>query len=394
MEIRNKYVPDIYLNISHFIDHFIMLIFAKAAYDAGLEFGLGYEGIIIFGLSGFILFGAMAPIAAILADKYTRSTLMVIFHFGVGISAILCSFANSSVELGIWLGFVGIFAAIYHPVGIAMLLKNSKNLGFRLGINGVFGNLGVAAAPLITGYLLLIANWRLSFIIPGFICLLFGLIFIFALRPEVQPKSEEKATEKKIPFAPKWQRALFALALTTTSGGFIFGSITFIIPRYFEIELSNLSSSVAVTGLLASVVYAVAGFAQLGAGWLIDRFSEKVILFVVGLGQIIFIFLASIVTDLQLFFITLIATSFVFGQIPLVDTIMARYIPDHARGKILSIKFVLNLSVGASVIPVSSLLLKAGYELSTLFSLMSGLAIFVVLASIILPSRTTNKIFD
>ena len=158
--------------------------------------------------------------------------------------------------------------------------------------------------------------------------------------------------------------------------------------------MSNLSSSVAVTGLLASVVYAVAGFAQLGAGWLIDRFSEKVILFVVGLGQIIFIFLASIVTDLQLFFITLIATSFVFGQIPLVDTIMARYIPDHARGKILSIKFVLNLSVGASVIPVSSLLLKAGYELSTLFSLMSGLAIFVVLASIILPSRTTNKIFD
>jgi len=392
MEIQKKYVPDIYLNISHFIDHFIMLIFAKAAYDAGLEFGLGYEGIIIFGLLGFILFGAMAPVAAILADKYSRSTLMVIFHFGVGISAILCSFANTPLELAIWLGFVGVFAAIYHPVGIAMLLKNSKNLGFRLGINGVFGNLGVAAAPLVTGYLLLIANWRLSFIIPGLVCLLFGLIFLFALRPEPQPKPEETSSGKKIAFAPQWQRALFALALTTTSGGFIFGSITFIIPRYFEIELSNLSSSVAVTGLLASMVYAIAGFAQLGAGWLIDRFSEKIILFIIGLGQIIFIFLASIVTDLQLFFVTLIATSFVFGQIPLVDTIMSRYIPDHARGKILSIKFVLNLSVGASVIPVSSLLLKAGYELSTLFTFMSGLAIFVVLASLILPSRKNIKI--
>lgn len=387
MEIRNKHVPDIYLNLSHFIDHFIMLIFAKAAYDAGLEFGLGYEGIIIFGLLGFILFGAMAPIAAILADKYSRSTLMVFFHFGVGISAILCSLAKTPLELAIWLGFIGIFAAIYHPVGIAMLLKNNKNLGFRLGINGVFGNLGVAVAPLATGYLLLIANWRLSFIIPGLICLLFGLIFMFALRPEPQLKPEEKSIKKNVAFAPKWKRALFALALTTTSGGFIFGSITFIIPRYFEIELSNLSSSVAVTGLLASVVYAIAGFAQLGAGWLIDRFSEKIILFVVGLGQIIFIFLASVVTDLQLFFVTLIATSFVFGQIPLVDTIMSRYVPDHARGKILSIKFVLNLSVGATVIPVSSLLLKAGYELSTLFSFMSGLAIFVVIASIILPSR-------
>tara|TARA_B110000008_G_scaffold44986_2_gene42934 strand:- start:4282 stop:5466 length:1185 start_codon:yes stop_codon:yes gene_type:complete len=392
MEIRNKHVPDIYLNISHFVDHFIMLIFAKAAYDAGIEFGLGYEEIIIFGLLGFILFGAMAPIAAILADKYSRSTLMVIFHFGVGISAILCSLSNTPLQLAIGLGLVGAFSSIYHPVGIAMLLKNSKNLGFRLGINGVFGNLGVAAAPLVTGYLLLLSNWRLSFTIPGLLCLLFGLIFIFALRAETQPKNDKKFDEKKLPFAPRWQRALFALALTTTSGGFIFGSITFIIPRYFEIELSNVSNSVAITGLLASLVYAVAGFAQLGAGWLIDRFSEKLILFVVGLGQIIFIFLASITTDFQLFFVTLIATSFVFGQIPLVDTIMSRYIPDHARGKILSIKFVLNLSVGAAVIPISSLLLKAGYELSTLFSFMSALAIFVVLASIILPSREHIKL--
>ena len=392
MEIRNKHVPDIYLNISHFVDHFIMLIFAKAAYDAGIEFGLGYEEIIIFGLLGFILFGAMAPIAAILADKYSRSTLMVIFHFGVGISAILCSLSNTPLQLTIGLGLVGAFSSIYHPVGIAMLLKNSKNLGFRLGINGVFGNLGVAAAPLVTGYLLLLSNWRLSFTIPGLLCLLFGLIFIFALRAETQPKNDKKFDEKKLPFAPRWQRALFALALTTTSGGFIFGSITFIIPRYFEIELANVSNSVAITGLLASLVYAVAGFAQLGAGWLIDRFSEKLILFVVGLGQIIFIFLASITTDFQLFFVTLIATSFVFGQIPLVDTIMSRYIPDHARGKILSIKFVLNLSVGAAVIPISSLLLKAGYELSTLFSFMSALAIFVVLASIILPSREHKKL--
>lgn len=392
MKIRNKHVPDIYLNISHFVDHFIMLIFAKAAYDAGIEFGLGYEEIIIFGLLGFILFGAMAPIAAILADKFSRSTLMVIFHFGVGISAILCSLSNTPLQLAIGLGLVGAFSSIYHPVGIAMLLKNSKNLGFRLGINGVFGNLGVAAAPLVTGYLLLLSNWRLSFTIPGLLCLLFGLIFIFALRAETQPKNDKKFDEKKLPFAPRWQRALFALALTTTSGGFIFGSITFIIPRYFEIELSNVSNSVAITGLLASLVYAVAGFAQLGAGWLIDRFSEKLILFVVGLGQIIFIFLASIATDFQLFFVTLIATSFVFGQIPLVDTIMSRYIPDHARGKILSIKFVLNLSVGAAVIPISSLLLKAGYELSTLFSFMSALAIFVVLASIILPSREHKKL--
>lgn len=386
MTIKNKHVADIYLNISHFIDHFIMLIFAKAAYDAGRGFGLGYEEIIVFGVLGFILFGAAAPIASILANKYSRSVLMVIFHFGIGISAIICSFASTPWELSIGLGLIGVFAAIFHPVGIAMLLKNSKKLGYRLGINGVFGNMGVAAAPLITGFLLLISDWKLSFILPGIACILYGVIFLLALRDEPKAVQTEKTNERDDVFAPQWRRALLALALTTTSGGFIFGAMTFIIPRYFELQLTGITSSVAVTGLIASMVYAIAGFTQIGAGLLIDRFPAKPILFVIGVGQVIFIFLASTVSDLQLFFVTLVATSFVFGQIPIIDTIMSRYIPDKARGNVLSVKFALNLGAGASVLPISSLMLKNGYDLSSLFTVMSFMAMFVVLASLILPS--------
>ena len=386
MTIKNKHVADIYLNISHFIDHFIMLIFAKAAYDAGREFGLGYEEIIVFGVLGFILFGAAAPIASILANKYSRSVMMVIFHFGIGISAIICSFASTPWELSIGLGLIGVFAAIFHPVGIAMLLKNSKKLGYRLGINGVFGNMGVAAAPLITGFLLLISDWKLSFILPGMACILYGVIFLLALKDEPKTVQTEKTNERDDVFAPQWRRALLALALTTTSGGFIFGAMTFIIPRYFELQLTGITSSVAVTGLIASMVYAIAGFTQIGAGLLIDRFPAKPILFVIGVGQVIFIFLASTVSDLQLFFVTLVATSFVFGQIPIIDTIMSRYIPDKARGNVLSVKFALNLGAGASVLPISSLMLKNGFELSSLFAVMSFMAMFVVLASLILPS--------
>ena len=391
MNIKNKHVDDIYLNISHFIDHFVMLIFAKAAYDAGREFGLGYEEIIVFGVLGFILFGAAAPVASILANKYSRSVLMVIFHFGIGISAIICSFASTPWELSIGLGLIGVFAAIFHPVGIAMLLKNNKKLGYRLGINGVFGNMGVAAAPLITGYLLLISDWKLSFILPGIACILYGVIFLFALKDEPKTVQTEKTNERDDVFAPQWRRALLALALTTTSGGFIFGAMTFIIPRYFELQLTGITSSVAVTGLIASMVYAIAGFTQIGAGLLIDRFPAKPILFVIGVGQIIFIFLASTVSDLQLFFVTLVATSFVFGQIPIIDTIMSRYIPDKSRGNVLSVKFALNLGAGASVLPISSLMLKHGYELSNLFVVMSFMAMFVVLASLILPSEQRTK---
>ena len=55
--------------------------FAKGAYDAGKYFNLSYDEIIIYGVFGFVLFGAIAPISAHLADKFSRSLLMVIFHF-------------------------------------------------------------------------------------------------------------------------------------------------------------------------------------------------------------------------------------------------------------------------------------------------------------------------
>ena len=101
LPFSGKTVPDIYLNIGHFLDHFIMLIFAKAAYDAGREFGLGYDEIIAYGAFGFILFGGMAPVAAQLADKFSRSLLMVLFHFGIGLAAIIAGYAQSVWQLSL-----------------------------------------------------------------------------------------------------------------------------------------------------------------------------------------------------------------------------------------------------------------------------------------------------
>jgi len=393
LPFSGKTVPDIYLNIGHFLDHFIMLIFAKAAYDAGREFGLGYDEIIAYGAFGFVLFGGMAPIAAQLADKFSRSFMMVLFHFGIGIAAIIAGYAQSVWHLATAIALIGVFAAIYHPVGIAMLIKSNQKIGFRLGVNGVFGNMGVAAAPLITGMLLSFGDWRLCFTIPGLFCLVYGVIFTSALKDGDQTQAAKK-TRLSESFAPQWRRALAALALSTASGGFIFGAMTFVVPRYFEISMTNLSTSVAVTGLLAAIVYAVASFSQIAVGWLIDRFSPKAILFSIAVGQVIFIFLAATYTDLALFAAMLVAMCFVFGQIPITDTILSRYVPDDWRGKVLSIKFLLNLSIGASVLPVCGALLQAGLSMAHLFTIMSGVAILVMLAALILPHQTASERVD
>ena len=385
---RNKKIPDIYLYVSHFLDHFIILVFAKAAYDAGQEIGLTYGETIQLATLGFILFGLASPIAARLADTYSRSIIMVVFHFGIGISSILISFSHTSFHLVLGLSSLGFFAAIFHPVGIAMLLETKERVGLRLGINGLFGNMGVASAPLATGVIIFYSNWKIAFFVSGAVCIIYGILFALALKPEDQ-SSEVSAEIKSEKFSPGWKQALVALGISTTFGGVVFTAVTFLVPRYLELYMEDLLLSVAITGLLASLVYAISSFSQVLVGWLIDRMSPRKVLFIVSIGQIIFIYLASQFDGYTLLFLMTLAVCFIFGQIPIIDAVMVRYVPDSWRNRVLSMKFVLNLGVGATVLPTCSFMLEKGYQLSDLFSFLSLFSIVIVLASILLPSQSS-----
>jgi len=387
---RNLTLPDMYINIGHFLDHFMMLIFAKAAFDAGRHFGLSYDEIIIYGTLGLFLFGAAAPLAGWLADKYSRSLIIIIYPFGVSLGAFLCFLSSSPIMLGFSIGVIGFFAAIFHPVGIAMLIRDSKKVGFRLGVNGVWGNMGVAAAPVLTGFIILNSNWQLSFLVPSLICLIFGIAQLRGFK-EIDIKEEKTKQKTSNGLVEGWKIVLLSLTMTTLAGGFIFGSLTFLIPRIFEVNLSGISVDIAITGLLAGIVYAIASFSQVGVGYLIDRYSPKIILGFVGIGQFFLIYLSSLYIDYALFFVMLMAMFFVFGQVPITDAILVRYVDDQWRARILSVKFLINLCAGASVLPLVSLFLGYGYTFSDLLTILSCLAIFVVISAYMLPKIKDNK---
>jgi len=386
-------IPDLYLNIGHLLDHFMMLIFAKAAFDAGREFGLSYEEIIVYGTLGVILFGAAAPLAGWLADKYSRAILITIYPFGLSLGAMLAAFSSSTEMLGISLGVVGFFAAIYHPVGIAMITKRPGKVGLRLGINGVWGNMGVALAPILTGFLIAYADWRLGFIIPALMCLSFGIsqLFAFIELDETRPQTPKVKNNKSVSVLTEgWQTVLLCLSIVTLSGGFIFGSLTFLIPRIFEVNMLQISNDVAITGLLAGLVYAIASFSQIGTGWLVDKVPPKFVLSAMGLGQLIFIYIASQSSDYGLLFIMLAAMIFVFGQVPITDVILVKYVKDSWRGRVLSIKFMVNLSAGASVLPITSILLKNGYDFSFVLQCLALLSVSVIISGLFLPNKTST----
>ena len=387
---RNLTLPDMYINIGHFLDHFMMLIFAKAAFDAGRHFGLSYDEIIIYGTLGLFLFGAAAPLAGWLADKYSRSLIIIIYPFGVSLGAFLCFLSSSPIMLGFSIGVIGFFAAIFHPVGIAMLIRDSNKVGIRLGVNGVWGNMGVAAAPVLTGFIILNSNWQLSFLVPSIICLIFGIAQLRGFK-EIDIKEEKTKQKTSNGLVEGWKIVLLSLTMTTLAGGFIFGSLTFLIPRIFEVNLSGISVDIAITGLLAGIVYAIASLSQVGVGYLIDRYSPKIILGFVGIGQFFLIYLSSLYIDYALFFVMLMAMFFVFGQVPITDAILVRYVDDQWRARILSVKFLINLCAGASVLPLVSLFLGYGYTFSDLLTILSCLAIFVVISAYMLPKIKDNK---
>jgi len=252
--------------------------------------------------------------------------------------------------------------------------------------------MGVAAAPLITGIVLAEYDWRLAFVLPGMLSILIGLGFLTFVRAGRMRPPESCPREKAlVGFAPGWQRALLSLGLVTAAGGFVFGAMTFIIPRMFEVSMPGISVDVAVTGGLAAIVYGVAAWAQLGVGRIIDKRRIKPVLLCIALGQPVLIGVMATQSDYGLLCASMLAMAFVFGQIPITDAVLSRYVPDVWRAKVLSVKFMLNLVIGALALIAARTILAAGGGFDTLMVVLAMAAGLVFLSALLLPAQVGGE---
>ena len=132
-----------FLNVGHFLDHLFLLIFATAAaLVLAKQWGLTYAELIPYATPGLIAFGIFSLPAGWLADRWSREGMMVVFFIGAGLASIGTSTAGSPIEMAIGLFVIGIFAAIYHPVGLAMIARGGKTMGMDIAVNGVWGQYG------------------------------------------------------------------------------------------------------------------------------------------------------------------------------------------------------------------------------------------------------------
>jgi len=393
--MQRSQIKFLYLNIGHFLDHLFMLVFATvAALHLGGEWGLGYAELIPYATPGFIAFGICAILAGWIADKWSREGMIVVFFIGIGMSSIVAGMANSPLQIALGLTLIGIFAAIYHPVGLALVVHDRAKTGMPLAINGVFGNLGVASAALLTGFLIDNAGWRSAFYIPGVISILLGVAYwLFILRePPVGAAPTTVAARKPTaaPVAKKTLLRVFAIIFFTTAiGGLIFQSTTFALPRVFAERLTDFAGTATQVGWYAFLVFSLAALAQLLIGYLVDHHSLRLVFATVALLQAVFFYLMTHLEGIAALLLSIAFMFVVFGQIPINDVLVGRMARSEWRSRAYALRYVVTFSVMASAVPLIGWL-HANGGFSRLFSVLAVAAALIFCVTLLLPASSQN----
>ena len=388
----------LFLNVGHFLDHFFLLIFASAAALVLVsEWQLPYGELIPYSTAGFVAFGLFSLPSGWLADRWSREGMMSVFFIGIGLSAIGASTAKSLTQIAIWLFTFGLFASIYHPVGLALIARGDKKMGMDIAVNGVWGNMGVGFAAFITGLMIDQLGWRAAFWMPGALSICIGVMYFNHQRDKIFFKfTSIQKSKTDIPNSPKTAnagelrliiiRVSAVVFFTTAVSSIIFQGTTFALPKIFEERLSGLASSASMIGFLALVVFATASFAQIVVGQMLDRIGPKKVFLIVSAIQIIFFSLFIGKQDFFALFTALFFMLGAFGQIPINDFMIGKMAKSEFRASIFGVRYVISFAVWAIVVPLISFV-HLNYGFDYLFYILAGCAVSIFIAAATLPHR-------
>jgi len=380
----------LFVNIGHSFDHLLMLLFPTVVLGLEDEFNRPYGELISLAVPGFIAFAAGTLPAAWLGDRWSRSGMLAVFFLGIGGATVLTGFARTPLEISIGLGLMGLFASIYHPVGYSILVEGRDKVGRVLGVNSLFGNFGVAGAALLAAVLMDLISWRLAFMAPGAAALLVGVAYVWHIRRHPMPSRTAHRVHSVAPESRHERRrllvrALILMAISAALTGVVYQGVLIALPKVFDVGLGSLAKSDLGVGGLVSVVIGIAAFGQIGIGWLVDRYSPKLIWIILELGQLPFLVLISFVSEAGMLVVAMMMMFTIIGEVPVQDALITRYTVDAWRSRIFGLKFLVGLAP-ASLAPVLVVVLHGGeIEFLWFFVVLGACALIVGTVGFFLP---------
>jgi FSR family fosmidomycin resistance protein-like MFS transporter len=372
--------------IGHSYAHLFEPIFFVVALVLPGELGMSYEAVLALVIAGKLLYGIAAPISGWCGDRWGATPMMAVYFLGLGLAAVATGLAQSPMQIAVALAAVGLFGSIYHPVGIAWLVRNAESHGKALGVNGVFGGVGPALAGVLAGGLTAWLGWRSAFIIPGIAVFITGLAFVRLLRlGEIVELTSDRKTSPPVSRGDTIRVGVI-LSLTLLCSGLIYQSTQPALPKLFEERMAlQLGDNIMGIGGAIMVVYLVAGLLQVVAGHLADRYPLRNVYILMYVAQVPLLWLAASFSGWPLLGVAVLMVTFNLGGIPAENSMLARYTPAKWRGTAFGLKFILSFGVSGLGVPMVSLIRVQTGGFEWLFWILAALSAAIVGLGMFLP---------
>jgi MFS family permease len=373
-----------FINWAHALDHFVMLVFPTVVISLMVIHGRTYAELIALGTPSFIAFGVFSLPAGWLADRWSRRNMMVLFFVGCGLSLAAAGLAPNLVVLAIALFALGMFAAIYHPVGTAMLIAQATSRGRSLAFNGVCGNIGVSLAAGITAALIVGFGWRGAFLVPAVLCLVTAVVYP-RLVPDDGHAAAARTSTPDVAFAPWLAATLFGLfVLVALTAGLVFHISTVALPKIVDERLAT-DISLLLVGGITTAIFLCGAVAQLAVGRLVERMPLYVLFIVVAVLLFLGVAWAAYATGVVLLLALAVTLAAIYAQVTVNDLVIARYTADAWRGRVYAVRYFITFAAsGAAVALIAILHGRGGFDLVLATTAVIAFALLVVTAVITL----------
>jgi MFS family permease len=347
-----------FINWAHALDHYVMLIFPTVVIGLEIVYGRSYAELIALGTPAFLAFGVFSLPAGWLGDRWSRRNMMAVFYAGCGLSL-----APNLVVLAVALTALGLFAAIYHPVGTAMLIQHATLRGRSLAFNGVCGNLGAALAAGATAALVAGLGWRAAFLVPGVICVISAVVYL-RLVPDEKRKAASRGTVADVPLRAALAATIFALfVVIALCAGLVFNIVSVALPKIVDERLGSEVPLLLVGGV-ATAVFMCGALAQIAVGRLVEKFPPHLLFAVIASLQFLGVLWAAQASGKMLIVALAVTMAAIYAQVTVNDLVIARYTADAWRGRVYAVRYFLTfLAAGAAVTAIAFLHGRGGFDL-------------------------------
>ena len=377
------------INAAHAITHYSLLILPTAVLVMARPdgaFGPSYGPILALATAMFILYGAFSLPQGWIAARVGRKPMMTLFFIGTGLCLVAAGLSTAPWMLAVTLAAAGLFSSIYHPIGTAMLVDAAGDKpGKSIGVNGVFGNLGVALAPIVTAFIANAAGWRYAFIVPGVFCA--ALALLWHRTPIADHRTHRAA--RPFPEIPPAivRRAVIVLLLIAIVSGLVFNAFTILIPKLMHDRLATDARMLPLVGAAAFVATLCGAVTQFSVGRMIDRTTLKRVFLPCALVLAPALAALAFVQGLAVLPIAGLVAAAIFGQVTVNETMTARYISPQLRTRMYSIRFFVGFLGAAAAAPLVATLYERTGSLTAVMLVLAAFALITLGCALFFPDR-------